>query len=358
MPETMHQRERFGDGARTCLPHWFRLRSFLLCVALATCLAATLQGQTAAPEPPRRIHLILKNGSFQIVTSYRIVGVNVHYISAERGGAEEIVPLDLVDLNATHRWEQRHAAENADGSQAQSTIDPELLKEEADRMALTPEVAPDLSLPMQGDVLALDTFQGSPELVPLPQNGGELNRTTGHSLLRSVLNPRAAPHPIVTLRGERAIVQLHVESPTLYVRLGGDETFLPAGGGVPLTVETHGAAAQVLANTSSVDSRYAILRTDVRTSARVLDSFDLNPSRPQDETTWTATQVLPGGHWLKLTPKSPLSFGEYALVEVLSDREINLDVWDFGIHPVAPDNRDALKPEPKRRVGLEPRRPE
>jgi hypothetical protein len=30
-------------------------------------------------------------------------------------------------------------------------------------------------------------------------------------------------------------------------------------------------------------------------------------------------------------------------------------VWDFGVHPVAPENRDAIKPEPKRPVTLERR---
>ena len=301
---------------------------------------------------------MLKDGSFQIVTSYRVVGANVRYLSAERGGAEEVVPLALVDLDATHRWEQRHSVA-ADGSQQPPPIDPELLKEEAERAALTPEVAQDLSLPLAAGVLALDTYQGGPELVPLPQNGGELNRTTGHSLIRSVLNARAAPHPIVTLRGERAIVQLHVDTPTFFVRLGGEDAFTPTGGGAPLTVDTHGASSALPpTNTSSADSRYAVVRTDVRTAARVMDSFSLDPARPQEATTWTSVQVLPGGHWLKLSPKSPLSFGEYALVEVLSDREINLNVWDFGIHPVAPDNRDALKPEPKRRRDLEPRRPD
>ena len=56
---------------------------------------------------------------------------------------------------------------------------------------------------------------------------------------------------------------------------------------------------------------------------------------------------------MKLTPREPLIFGEYALMEVISDKSINLGVWDFGIHPVAPENRDAIKPEPKRPLTLE-----
>jgi hypothetical protein len=63
--------------------------------------------------------------------------------------------------------------------------------------------------------------------------------------------------------------------------------------------------------------------------------------------------MLPGGHWLKITPTRPLDFGEFALMEVVSAKAVNLGVWDFGVHPVAPENRDVLKPEPKRRVTLE-----
>src|SRR5258708_14161318 len=58
---------------------------------------------------PRRIHLVLKDGGYQIVMSYKVVGNIVHYISAERGGAEEEIPLSLVDLEATKRWGKQHA---------------------------------------------------------------------------------------------------------------------------------------------------------------------------------------------------------------------------------------------------------
>ncbi|MEO6912379.1 MAG: hypothetical protein ABI158_15800, partial [Edaphobacter sp.] len=57
---------------------------------------------------PRRTRLFLKDGSYQVVMSYRIVGARVRYISAERGGAEEEVPVALVDFDATRRWEQQH----------------------------------------------------------------------------------------------------------------------------------------------------------------------------------------------------------------------------------------------------------
>src|ERR1700710_1396746 len=77
-------------------------------------LALALQQQrplipSDAPAP-HRTRLILKDGSYQVVVSYRIVGSIVRYISAERGGAEEQIPTSLIDFEATHRWEAAHTA--------------------------------------------------------------------------------------------------------------------------------------------------------------------------------------------------------------------------------------------------------
>jgi hypothetical protein len=52
-----------------------------------------------------------------------------------------------------------------------------------------------------------------------------------------------------------------------------------------------------------------------------------------------------------------LEFGEYALIEVLSDHEINLNVWDFGVHSDAKENVEAIRPEAKKPVTLERRNP-
>jgi hypothetical protein len=69
------------------------------------------------------------------------------------------------------------------------------------------------------------------------------------------------------------------------------------------------------------------------------------------------TEILRGGHWMKLTPLQPLDFGEYALIEVLGADTVNLDVWDFGVHSDAPENVEAIHPEEKRAPSLERRRP-
>ena len=320
--------------------------------------ACALTAQQQEPAKPHRIHLILKDGSYQIVVSYQVSGSVVRYVSAERGGAQEEIPLDLVDVEATRQWEKAHAPVAA-GEAAQGrapAIDPDLLKEEEERTALAPFVEPDLRLPFEDSVLALDEYQGKPELVPLVQSDGDLNHTTSHSVVKKALNPKAASHPILTLKGSKSYVQMHVDTPVFYLRIGE----AASTGSAPLVVDTHGASS---ANRDSDDhsgeSQYVIVRTDVRVDARLIASFSpgaLSESRPLEDVIQMKSETLRGGHWLKLTPDKPLDFGEYALVEVLSTKEINLGVWDFGVHPTAPDNRDALKPEPKRRLDLERRR--
>ena len=326
-------------------------------------LSFSANGTTWA-QAPHRTRLILKDGSYQIVSSYKVSGDRVRFTSAERNGATEEIPLSLVDLPATKKWEQQHdpSQKQAGDGRGVSGIDPELLKEEADRAALTPEVAnvPEGSLRLapEDGVLALDTFHGAPELVPMVQQQSDLNRKTGHTVLKSVLNPQASSHQIVLLKGEKADVQLHVERPEIFVRVGDGSD---PSDGAALTVDTHGASAAILREkTSGAESQYVIVRVDVRQDARVVASFDtsaLGDTRRQQDVVDTEQTTLPGGHWIKVVPKQGLLFGEYCLVELLTDREINLGVWDFGIHPTAPENRDVLRPERKRAVQLERRRP-
>jgi hypothetical protein len=340
-------------------PHIPKLLAAALLLALVSISPLHAQHTTAIqPDAttPHRTRLYLKDGSYQIVMSYKTVGNVVHYISAERGGVEEEIPLSLVDLDATHRWEKQHAAPADPNNPQPPAIDPELLKEEAERAALTPEVAKDLRLPEEDSTLALDTYHGTPELVPLAQTDSDLNRNTAHNLLKAGVNPLSAAHAIVTLKGEASPIQLHVKDPVLYLRIGDESVGNTAG--TPLTVDTHGATSRIPNDPGggSPDSRYVIVRTDVRIGARVIDSFRiplLGTGQRQEDVVETTTELLPGGHWLKITPKEPLDFGEFALMEVISDKTVNLGVWDFGVHPVAPENRDIVKPAPRRGTALE-----
>src|SRR5579875_4055675 len=96
--------------------------------------------------PPERTRLILKDGTYQLVLSYRVVGDVVRYRSAERDGEEEEVPLALVDLPATEKWKKDHEpGARAPAQNGPPVLSPELAREEAARSALTPEIAPNLN---------------------------------------------------------------------------------------------------------------------------------------------------------------------------------------------------------------------
>ena len=314
-------------------------------------------------EAPQHLRLILKDGSYQTVLSYTVKGAVVHYRSAERNGEDEDVPLALVDLPATKAWARAHDPSQPPVEAQTPVLSPELAREEAARAARTPLVAAkdgaELHLPEEDSLLVLDTFQGMPELVPLPQQGSDLNRETAHAVLKKDIDPAASPHAMLFVKDERADVQLHVADPVFYVRLENRTSAEDEDGG-GFTVDTHGQAGRATPAGGSAGSVYVLERVDVRRGERQVDSFLLRllgSGRPQPGLIEMQGEPMPGGVWEKLVPKEPLEFGEYVLIEVLGERAVNADTWDFGVHPTAKENDEAIRPEPKKPARLERRTP-
>jgi hypothetical protein len=345
---------RAGPARHVC---GFLLAAFLLALSLPIAAQQThrpmdVPDATRTEQPEPRTRLILKDGSYQVVLGYQVVGNLVRFRSAERDGETEDIPLKLVDLPATERWKREHGPDAQD--QRSAVLSPELAKEEAQREALTPEIAPNLRLPDDDSVLALDTFRATPELVPVPQEGSDLNKETAHAVQKSAINPASSAHRILDIPGYGSYIQLHVADPVFYVRVGADDAS-ETSGGAAITVDTHGASGRATPSGGAANSDYVIERLDVRQDIRVVDSFRiglLGSGRKQPDMIELKEDPLPGGRWLKLTPVVPLDFGEYALIEVLSDHEVNLDVWDFGVHSDAQENVEAIAPEVKRPATL------
>lgn len=331
----------------------YRLRSIL--VVLVALLLLSPAAAFAQPLGGKR--LILKDGSYQIVAKYEIHGDRVRYLSSERDDWEE-VPYSMVDWPATNKWNKEHAL-NANGEPAANIpppnegekeaaeIDKETATERLQQKEQTPTVAPGLQLPNQDGVFVLDNYQSLPELIQLKQSTGDVNDGGYHNVFRAAIASFRPSREPVRIPGQAAKIRLHVDDPSLYVSLSTPPNQQPdAEGG--FVVHTADTGKPDKNEYSSPTSRYAIVRVEVVPGERVIGTISLRRLNGKvvqsEDIVPTTAQVMPGGYWMKLTPKDPLTIGEYALMEILAPGELNLDVWDFGVNPEAPENAHPITP--------------
>jgi flagellar motor protein MotB len=327
--------------------------ALLAVVLLAAALCASAQKPLPLkPEIPgagANHRLILKDGSYQLVRKYEVVGDRVRYISIERSGEWEELPENLVDWDATRKWERDHAAQTEDASPAMkeaADIDKEEAAAREQAVARRPEVAKGLELPDEDGVFGLDIFQDTPELVEMLP--AELNANTKSKHGLNTLNPMAGAKASLELEGAHAKVHFHVNDPAIYLSLNARDDAeevlshsmtVNTGGAKEVASRKHGA--------HSTASGFAIVRVDERRAIRIVGAIRMSPNGTvtQDENVIpTKVEVLPGKHWLKIAPVQPLTIGEYAVVEILSASDINQSVWDFRVDPQLGDNPASLGP--------------
>jgi hypothetical protein len=292
----------------------------------------------AIPAPAQQLakRLILKDGSYQLATKWEVKGDRVRYMSAERDEWEEL-PNSLVDWPATDKFEKDRAAGVPTPEAVE--LDKEIEAERRAEEAKTPQVAPGLHLPDDGGMLLLDTFQTQPQLVPLQQNTGEVNRDTKTNILRSAINPIASSKQTIELDGLHATIQAHATLPTIYVNFDQDQALTPS----PQQTRQQPQMPQL--PEQSWD-RYHIVRMQSKKGKRIVGDVKINPlgkATQEQNLVLTTSQRLTGG-WVKVTPANALEPGEYAVVELLGNG-MNTYVWDFGVNPGAPANATVLKPE-------------
>lgn len=305
---------------------------------LLTVLPLLLLIPCSAQETVHR--LILKDGSYQLVSKYEVKGGRVLYYSTEREAWEEL-PNSLVDWPATEKYERDLAASKASVPEAVQ-LDNELEHDSEAAEAKLPEVAPGLRLPDDSGVYLLDNFKGEPQLDEINQTAGDVNQTSKGNIFRGI-NPIAGAKQTIELENPHATIQSHVDVPTLYIN-NVDEAPAPfEQSSIPVDPKS-----QQQPPTAPKD-QFRIVRVIVKGNKRIVGDVkrDVTGKISEDQKVVRTTITNLAGGWLKLSPTESLAPGEYALVEMMGKEGMNLYVWDFGVNPNAPANANPWKPDVK-----------
>ena len=278
----------------------------LLAVALLACLGWQTQPVLANQK------LFLKDGTYQLVSSYEVNGDKVRYYSVERAEWEE-VPLSLVDLEATKRAQEEEKAIQKKQLEEGHEIDQQRFYKPAETGF---EVAPGIHLPQEEGVFAFDgtrvirLIQSTAEVVTDKRRAALAMAVPGH-LLKG--------HVVLELPGPRAAVRLQQAMPTFYVE---------SADGLGVKMELFPLK---VVKESRVVEKAEVSRAGLEKASEVPTAVQLQ-----------RTQVAPGIYCLKLL--QPLDPGEYALSS-LAEQGSNLVLWPFGLFEL-PSKKPAKKPAP------------
>ena len=201
--------------------------------AVLIALCCTLLGSSptvVAQGPVESKRLILKDGSYQIVSKWEMRGNRVRYYSVKRYDWEE-VPNSLVD------WSNAVAVPHA--GHFSQRIDDRLLAAEADHFGLDRRAGQPLDFDDGADWRGkpghggsephgaddVPDHRGRQDRIELVQNGGELNKQTGKNIMRAIINPLpTGSRQSIELKGLRARVQTHNSFPNLYVDIDNSDS--------------------------------------------------------------------------------------------------------------------------------------
>ncbi|HEU5336955.1 MAG TPA: hypothetical protein VFU27_13380, partial [Terriglobales bacterium] len=215
-----------------------------------------------------------------------------------------------------------------------------------------------LNLPDFEGVFVLDAYQGQPQLLELTQDAGDINRNLKRNVITAAINPLASAKQSIELPGAHAPVQIHHGRPAIFINMAPDQpdaTLQQKSQDTPKVADSgtskkgkkekkgKESAAEVQA-----DQPYRLVRLQAKDGKRILGDLKIvfygKVSQEQKFVPSTSQRLM--GNWMKITPSADLQPGEYAVVEMLNPKQMNLYVWDFGVNPSAPANPLAWKPAP------------
>jgi hypothetical protein len=272
----------------------------MLSLSPSRCLlaAALLLSVLAAPRVVwATLKLCMKDGTYQMVSSYEVQGDRVRYFSVERSEWEE-VPTSLVDFDATKRAQEEAKAAEKKRLEEAKQIDQERFYKPPNQGM---EVAPGIRLPGDDGVFTVDGRR----LVRLVQSAGELVTDKKRAaMVLAVPLPIVKTRSLVVLEGAKAPIRLNDPLPVFYVQ-----------------------------SADGLGAKLELVRLKPGKESRVVEEVEASrgkSGKTTEERTMVSLerkQVAPNLYTLK--PLQPLEAGEYALGELVGEK-LSLDVWDFG----------------------------
>jgi hypothetical protein len=249
---------------------------------------------------PRGTKLVLKDGSYELVSEYDIQGDRVRYYSVDRS-QWEVIPTALVDWKATQKAE-------AEEKKSQASLLAKAEKQEAESRAVPAldidaslEVGPGIFLPPDEGLFVFD----GKSVLQVPQA-----KTSSHMSKTRFLEKVLVPVPIVPSRdiieipGAHAKFRLTTHQPEFYLRTGDarepDVRLIRA--------QIHGGDRHIMNLDTLMGDQHA--------------SSDSLPIQR-----WVMAK---GVYRFTLAQKLPR--GEYVIAEILPNQGMSLYVWDFGVN--------------------------
>lgn len=240
----------------------------------------------------------MKDGSFQIVSSYALDGDRVRYFSVERAEWEEI-PSSLVDWPATKKAEADQEKTDA-ALTTKLKVDEEAVARGPVDVDASYEVAPGVFLPPGEGFFLLDNHA----VFPLKQAPASAKRAKGHFVEQiAVPLPVIPSRTSVDLSGEHASLRTTNPTPEFYFRT--KDLAQP---------EIELIAAHVQANKRHIENIDRLFGQQTFKGKSI----------PLQE--WQVAKGL-----YRFTLGQSLAPGEYALVQFSSQEGLDLLVWDFGV---------------------------
>lgn len=258
---------------------------------------ALAQQDTSRPSTPRGKKLIMKDGSFQIVSSYALDGDRVRYFSVERAEWEEL-PASLIDWPATKKAETDQEKTDA-ALTTKLKVDEEAARAPVDVDASF-EVVPGVFLPPGEGFFILDNHA----VFSLKQSPASAKLAKGHFLEQiAVPLPVIPSRTSVDLPGKHAAFRTTNPTPEFYFR-----------------------------TTDLAQPEIELVAAHVQSNKRHIENIDRlfgqqsfkGKSVPIQE--W---QIATGLY--RFTLGESLTPGEYAFVQFSPKEGLNLLLWDFGV---------------------------